>query len=87
MNYKKHILISIIFAFVIGAVSAFFFYYLPYDCNDTSLPEELLLECRTRATLGTSYWLPYSLCLFFFALPFYWAVYGIISAVRCLFKK
>lgn len=88
MNAKKQILLSILFAFVIAIISYFVFTYQPYDCSDlTKLTDYQRLDCRTEEVLGVYYWLPHTTTLFFCSILLYWAVYGVISAVKSVLKR
>lgn len=88
MDYKKQILCSILFAVVIAIISYFIFSYIPFDCNDlTKLNDYKRLECRTAEVLGIYYWLPHTTTLFFGAILFYWAVYGLVSLVQSVLKR
>ncbi|MFA9488703.1 MULTISPECIES: hypothetical protein [unclassified Mannheimia] len=83
MDYKKQILLSILFAFIIAIISYFVFTYIPFDCSDlTKLNDYQRLECRTAEVLGIYYWLPYTATLFFCSIIFYWVIYGIITVVK-----
>lgn len=88
MNYKKHILFSILFALIIAMISYFVFTYQPYDCSDlTKLTDYQRLDCRTEEVLGVYYWLPHTTQLFFGSIISYWIVYGMITAVKSVLKR